>query len=404
MMKSFLLLVLPLMAGCDDSSELKACGGGWVKFTCKYPKGNKTYKDAELVTPKGRRTIGIHQTDVWKRDGRFFLYHDTKQKNLRVVIKHIERVDFGEYKCKFYQRPTSSPEVTKVEVESAGQICQAPDKRSVNPGDKLSITCNYPRNKYKSWVKFFCKENDFNCEDILSTKSDPKTNKTFTLTVTDRGFDMSISPVSPQDAGVYWCGVQSPDGNMSVTFRQIQLEVNATPHTTSTTQQPMTTSSTQQPMTTSSTQQPMTTSSTPSTQATSSTPSTQTTDHGNLQSAVIATVICVAMLVLLLVLVFVYKRFERSKNGATGPQKKEAHVYEEIKETTKTLDTEAAKTVYVSANFPTNPSAFMEYSKVGFTNSPGEINFPTYSTVTHPTVSEDPFYSTINHVTEKGEP
>lgn len=61
------------------------------------------------------------------------------------------------------------------------------------------------------------------------------------------------------------------------------------------------------------------------------------------------------------------------------------------------------KSVYVTANFPTNTSAFMDYSKVGFAKGPGEVNIHTYSTVTHPSVSEDPIYSTINQITEQGE-
>ncbi|KAK2915541.1 hypothetical protein Q8A73_006135 [Channa argus] len=83
-------------------------------------------------------------------------------------------------------------------------------------------------------VKFFCKENDFFiCEDILPTKSFPKSNRRFTVTDTNSGFIISISDVSSEEAGVYWCGVKSDQGKYRSAFRQIQLQV-LTPPTTST--------------------------------------------------------------------------------------------------------------------------------------------------------------------------
>ncbi|KAF1392155.1 hypothetical protein PFLUV_G00049630 [Perca fluviatilis] len=55
-----------------------------------------------------------------------------------------------------------------------------------------------------SGVMFFCKENGSICEDILSTSS-PRSNGSFTLTETSSSFNMSISNVSSQHAGVYCC-------------------------------------------------------------------------------------------------------------------------------------------------------------------------------------------------------
>ena len=49
----------------------------------------------------------------------------------------------------------------------------------------------------------------------------------FTLTETESGFTVSISNVSPQHTGVYWCGVEITKGkkNDQTTLREIQLEV-----------------------------------------------------------------------------------------------------------------------------------------------------------------------------------
>uniref|UniRef100_A0A7N8WT64 Immunoglobulin domain-containing protein n=1 Tax=Mastacembelus armatus TaxID=205130 RepID=A0A7N8WT64_9TELE len=90
---------------------------------------------------------------------------------------------------------------------------------------KTTITCDYPGNKYSSRVKFFCKDKGSTCEDILSTKSSPLTNGTFTLTNTNRGFSVSISNVSSQDDGVYWCGLKPKEGSSRAATRRIQLKV-----------------------------------------------------------------------------------------------------------------------------------------------------------------------------------
>lgn len=68
-----------------------------------------------------------------------------------------------------------------------------------------TITCNYPSQQHNNGIKFFCKDNDNICEEILSTKSSLKTNGTFTLTETESGFTISIVNVTSHHNGVYWC-------------------------------------------------------------------------------------------------------------------------------------------------------------------------------------------------------
>ncbi|KAK1901409.1 Mucin-13 [Dissostichus eleginoides] len=47
---------------------------------------------------------------------------------------------------------------------------------------------------------------------------------------TESGFNVSISNVSPQHAGVYWCGVESTEGSYRAALRKIQLEMEDCPH------------------------------------------------------------------------------------------------------------------------------------------------------------------------------
>ena len=79
---------------------MKGCKDGWVEFTCKYPNTNETYTSINVDNP-GRKSIRSTRKDVWEKD-RVSLYHDTKNKNLKVTIRQITNQDSGKYSCIFY--------------------------------------------------------------------------------------------------------------------------------------------------------------------------------------------------------------------------------------------------------------------------------------------------------------
>ncbi|XP_051272277.1 polymeric immunoglobulin receptor-like isoform X13 [Dicentrarchus labrax] len=221
MMKIFLLL-LSLMAGCEASTEVKVCRDGWVEFYCKY-KASETYQIIDVVPPNNSE-IRSTQKDQWENKGRYSLYHDTKNKRLKVAIKQLQQENFGEYECEFFQDQNSPDEVedeVKVAAETDG--CQGQFNQTVYRTAKTTITCDYPENKHRFSDKFLCRENKFTCEEILSTSSSVKSNRKYNLTETNRGFSVSISNVSSHDAGLYWCGVN--EGNYRTGLRKIQLKV-----------------------------------------------------------------------------------------------------------------------------------------------------------------------------------
>ncbi|XP_027135056.1 uncharacterized protein LOC113744035 isoform X2 [Larimichthys crocea] len=353
-MRTLLLLLLSLMTGCVASKYIvKGCEGGWVEFTCRY-QNNEYYPKIVVDIPKAAKDIQITQRDVWKQEGNISLYHDTTNKKLRVAIKQLQSKNVGDYECKFYleENDREEQEETEVEVERDRDDCQKPFTQTVYRTAKTTITCNYPGKRVKSDVLFFCKENNFTCEDILSTESSPKSSETFTLTKTNTGFNVSISKVSSHHAGVYWCGVKSNEGRYRAGFTKIQLQVKT----------------------------------------------------GDSRLTIIAVVVCVALLALLLFLVLLYKRREHTKNtrNEDAQNDNEEAAYAEIRERPQLPDSETAvKTIYTTANFPTNSSSASHddpnthtYSTVQDTSH----QHPTYSTVNHPSgFSENPFYSTVNN-------
>ncbi|XP_035858103.1 polymeric immunoglobulin receptor-like [Sander lucioperca] len=219
-MKSFLLLILSLMiTGWEASSDVKGCTDGWVEFTCQH-KTSQQYQRVDVV--KGSQTIiQSTQKNVWQTKDRFSVYYDAANKNLRVIIKQLQQENFKKYTCKFiFGRKSESGEVD-LKVDDG---CQTPFHQTAYRTAKTTISCD----KRKSEVMFFCKEKGSICEDILSTKSSLKSNGSFTLTETSSSFNMSISNVSSEHAGVYWCGVETDKGRNRSALRKIQLKVEDT--------------------------------------------------------------------------------------------------------------------------------------------------------------------------------
>ncbi|KAI9546637.1 hypothetical protein NQZ68_024535 [Dissostichus eleginoides] len=268
------------------------------------------------------------------------------------------------------------------------QGCQGPLNQTANRTTNTTISCGKQGFTPDSRVKLFCKENGPICEDILSTKSALRSNGMFTLTETESGFNVSISNVSPQHAGVYWCGVESTEGSYRAALRKIQLEMEVKP--------------------------------TPTTFPVSST----TTAHAESPDGpeiVIPVIICVAALMLLLfviILILIYKRYSKNKRNAAAEQHDtQDYIYEEIQERPQKPDSgNSSTTFYSTANFPRNPSTSQHYSTINFRNGSGEGaevlmtnpsssacdysavkdgEIPTCSNVNQPS-PEDPLYSNVN--------
>ncbi|KAM8757059.1 uncharacterized protein AB9X84_010038 isoform 1-T1 [Acanthopagrus schlegelii] len=109
-MKTFLLLILSLMAVCVASLTVTVCQEGWVEFTCNYKKPEEEYHS---IVVKGPNTGPIPSTlqDQRENGGRFSMCHNTDTKTLKVAIKNLKPKDYGEYECEL----TSSDE-EEVEV------------------------------------------------------------------------------------------------------------------------------------------------------------------------------------------------------------------------------------------------------------------------------------------------
>ncbi|XP_025763395.1 uncharacterized protein LOC102080165 isoform X1 [Oreochromis niloticus] len=177
-MKLLLMLILLLISDCE--SEMKRFTSEWTEFTCNCQK-----------TPGKCQMVCV--ADCGSKTGK---------KTLRVILKQVENKD---------PKRNDDKKELKFKLEENG--CPKQFNQTAYKKAKTTIRCNHPENKSELW--FFCKENSSVCNNILSDRRSFLTNT----------YSVSISDVSIEDKGVYWCGVKFTENNHHVALTKVKLKV-----------------------------------------------------------------------------------------------------------------------------------------------------------------------------------
>uniref|UniRef100_A0A3B4U4U0 Immunoglobulin V-set domain-containing protein n=1 Tax=Seriola dumerili TaxID=41447 RepID=A0A3B4U4U0_SERDU len=242
-------------------------------------------------------------------------------------------------------------------------------------GETLTYWCDYSSHTAYTY-KFICKGEDPSvCERLVSTQAHKMNNGKFSLNDDrlKRNITITVRDVTADDAGTYWCGAKRSNNESSNPFfhRFIMTVGESCCFIVWMKSDP-------------------------------GSDCRQLTDGWiNSPVAVTIAVTCVAVLVLVVVVVLiVYKRKIFLSHVSN---------FQEIQDCLQRPDSGTApKTVYVTANVPTNHSAFTPHSEVQ--NSSDEVSgdtyynmwdsdqCPIYSTVNKAsTCPEDPLYSTVDN-------
>ncbi|XP_045070285.1 polymeric immunoglobulin receptor-like [Coregonus clupeaformis] len=299
-----------------------------------------------------------------------------KGNDFKVIIRQLTKQDEGTYWCGV-DKPNAIDSYTKVELDvKTDDCCEKSVTETVYLGGEATISCNYPEDCEDS-TKHFCKEHDFFiCNSMNSNNNKMYDNRT------EKFYSVTISDLTEDDTGTYWCGVETGKRKESyiALITQVKLRVIST-------------------------------------------------------SVVIMVSVSLVVLLLVISLIIVYRWKYNKATGSVssthtvspdkGNNEGGCHGdgdYEAIKERPLQSDSDAAPTtIYTTANLPTSHSDSPHYTSVNFHQNPSSpnearvtitkegtsscdyatVNFgqsPAYSTVNHPHSSSEahPIYSTVS--------
>ncbi|XDV16598.1 hypothetical protein PO909_016242, partial [Leuciscus waleckii] len=203
------------VTGYSGGSLLVDSGKTWSTYSTKYM--------AKL--PEWRTIINYKKHDKWINEGRFTLFKNNDRK-LMIYIRELNQHDAGRYQI-WYHSNLYIDMTLNVKEDSC---CKESKRVMVNIGETATFSCEYSQNHIND-PKIIFKEGKDSIETIYSTSkkkerfsvSDDRHNKLITVRIT---------AVTPDDGGVYLCGVwinrHSYSYSIINTFHLHIMELNLT--------------------------------------------------------------------------------------------------------------------------------------------------------------------------------
>ncbi|XP_045565601.1 uncharacterized protein DDB_G0271670 isoform X3 [Salmo salar] len=248
-----IVILLSFMTGCLSSFKVTGYSGGTVIIYCHYYTEERSH---EKYFCKGHNSWSLSCKDIirtglkntWVHRSRFSLYDNTGGNYFKVIIRQLTRQDEGTYWCGV-DKPNILDSYTKVELDvKKDDCCEKSLTETAFLGGEATIRCNYPEDHEDS-IKYFCKEsNGFKtCVNMISANQ--TTTKAGRFSVSDnrreRFSTVTISNLTEDDTGTYWCGVETSrtEQRYITLITQVKLDVivkstNTTTTTTATSDPP----------------------------------------------------------------------------------------------------------------------------------------------------------------------
>ncbi|XP_026101144.1 uncharacterized protein LOC113072337 [Carassius auratus] len=179
------------VTGYSGGSVLVDSGKLWSSDSAKYM--------AKL--PEWSVIINDKKHEKWINEGRFTLYRNS-EGNLMIYIRELNTQDTGRYAIDVLQNQRI---YMTVNVKEEDSCCKVSKRVIVNVGETASFSCEYSQNHIND-PKIIFKEEKDSIEMIYS-----RWKKKERLSISDDKhkniFSVRITAVTPDDGGVYLCGV-----------------------------------------------------------------------------------------------------------------------------------------------------------------------------------------------------
>ncbi|KAG9262821.1 hypothetical protein AMEX_G24722 [Astyanax mexicanus] len=229
-MRILLIFTFFLISGGVDCDDVTGYIGGSVLINCYYTNPNyinHTKYFCKLDKNQCMEKFLSNESTSPNPDQKIFFMEETQLKLYSVLIKNISQQDAGTYRCGVENRNQFTDVELKVEEDTC---CGMSLPHKAHPGETVTFTCKYPA-EFQKYFKYLYKVTNHNLSVVIYTLGSSVQKGRFSISDhTEKNlFNVSISNLTVEDAGVYLCGAQQiKNGDRKPyysLFNEMQLQI-----------------------------------------------------------------------------------------------------------------------------------------------------------------------------------